>query len=323
MKFIKYIFLFLVFVVCYSCKKNEIKHITKVQTEEFSLSFNSVFFKGLIVDIDNFGIRNHGHCWTSLNSNPTIFDNKTELGTVSEPGVFSSEIKNLSANTTYYFRAYATDGSIVTYGEVKSFNTSLLGNINISTSAASILNESSATIDGSITGLGSVNIIDYGHCWAKTNNPTIANNHTSNGLLQTDNNFKSTISSLSLESNYFIRAYAKFDNNTIIYSSEVNLYIPDLKIKTDTVTVPTGNNAIFQGSITSLGVYPITDHGHCWSYLTSNPNINNNKLSLGAINSTGKFFSNLTLTPSYTYYYRAYVIANGSIKYGAVKKIVY
>ena len=61
-----------------------------------------------------------GVCW-STNMNPTIEDSKTINGSGS--GVFISKIINLTSNTTYYVRAYATNNSGTAYGSEMSFTT--------------------------------------------------------------------------------------------------------------------------------------------------------------------------------------------------------
>ena len=55
----------------------------------------------------------HGVCW-STGENPTVADSKTVDGT--GEGVFTSSLTGLTANTTYYARAYATNGVGTAYG---------------------------------------------------------------------------------------------------------------------------------------------------------------------------------------------------------------
>lgn len=62
-----------------------------------------------------------GVCW-SINQTPTLANNKTTDG--SGTGVFTSSITNLSANTTYYARAYATNNVGTGYGNGVAFTTS-------------------------------------------------------------------------------------------------------------------------------------------------------------------------------------------------------
>lgn len=58
-------------------------------------------------------VTSRGVCW-STNHNPTILNNKTLNGT--GLGIFTSSIIELSSNTTYYVRAYATNSIGTSYG---------------------------------------------------------------------------------------------------------------------------------------------------------------------------------------------------------------
>lgn len=61
-----------------------------------------------------------GVCW-STHPDPTTSDSKTSDGT--GPGIFSSTLSGLTANTIYYLKAYATNSEATSYGEVLSFKT--------------------------------------------------------------------------------------------------------------------------------------------------------------------------------------------------------
>ena len=61
-----------------------------------------------------------GICWSTA-PNPTISDSHTADGTGA--GNFTSRITGLSANTTYYVRAYATNSAGTAYGEQRTFTT--------------------------------------------------------------------------------------------------------------------------------------------------------------------------------------------------------
>jgi|GEM_PF-2780803 len=61
-----------------------------------------------------------GVCW-STTQNPTISDDFTTDG--SGTGVFTSSVSGLSADTTYYLRAYATNSGGTSYGNEVSFTT--------------------------------------------------------------------------------------------------------------------------------------------------------------------------------------------------------
>lgn len=61
-----------------------------------------------------------GVCW-STSQNPTVSNSHTTDG--SGTGSFTSSITGLTASTTYYVRAYATNSAGTSYGEQKSFMT--------------------------------------------------------------------------------------------------------------------------------------------------------------------------------------------------------
>jgi uncharacterized protein (TIGR02145 family) len=65
-------------------------------------------------------IENRGVCW-STSINPTIEANITTDS--SGIGIYSSVLKGLIANTTYYVRAYASNRKGTGYGDVVKFNT--------------------------------------------------------------------------------------------------------------------------------------------------------------------------------------------------------
>ena len=70
---------------------------------------------GTIVDIGGSAVTQHGHCW-STSINPTTANSKTTNGAGSA-GAFTSSITGLTAGTTYYIRAYATNSQGTSYGD--------------------------------------------------------------------------------------------------------------------------------------------------------------------------------------------------------------
>ena len=65
-------------------------------------------------------VTERGVCWAT-ESNPTVENNHTNDGT--GMGQFTSSITGLTASTTYYVRAYATNSAGTAYGEEVSFTT--------------------------------------------------------------------------------------------------------------------------------------------------------------------------------------------------------
>jgi uncharacterized protein (TIGR02145 family) len=85
-----------------------------------SISQTSAISGGIITLDGGTSVTARGVCW-STSANPTIADNKTTDGT--GMGTFASSLTGLTANTTYYVRAYATNSAGTAYGSDISFTT--------------------------------------------------------------------------------------------------------------------------------------------------------------------------------------------------------
>jgi len=143
-----------------------------------------------------------GVCW-STNQTPTISDNKTTDGTGA--GNFVSSISGLTANTTYYVRAYATNSNGTAYGSAMSFTTQARFPV-LSTREVTDITENSATSGGNITDDGGAPITAHGVCWSTNENPTIDDNKTEDGTGA--GSFTSSVTGLEPNTTYYLRAYA-------------------------------------------------------------------------------------------------------------------
>jgi uncharacterized protein (TIGR02145 family) len=147
-----------------------------------------------------------GVVW-STGPNPTItLTTKTNNGT--GIGSFTSSLTNLSPNTTYYVRAYATNSAGTGYGNVVTFATSTpVGLPTINTIAASSITTTTATSGGNVSSDGGAAVTSRGLVWSTSTNPTISlSTKTSNG--SGTGNFTSSLSGLSPSTTYYVRAYA-------------------------------------------------------------------------------------------------------------------
>lgn len=252
-----------------------------------------------------------GVCW-STSSNPTIADNKTSDGTGT--GTFTSALTGLTAGTTYYVRAYATNYTGTTYGAVISFTTNAITLPTLTTTTISSITTTTALSGGVITNDGGVAITARGVCWSTSSNPTTSNNKTSDG---TGNGvFSSSMTGLTAITTYYVRAYATNSIGTA-YGSELSFTTSAITLPTLTTTTLssiTTTTASSGGTITNDGGATITARGVCWSTAT-NPTISNSKTSNGA--GAGVFFSSITgLTASTTYYVRAFATNSFGTAYG-------
>jgi len=82
----------------------------------------------------------------------------------------------------------------------------------LTTNEVSSISFNSATSGGSITSKGGSTVIARGVCWSSTSTPTISNNKTSDG--RGIGLFTSSITGLSPETTYFVRAFATNSDGT-------------------------------------------------------------------------------------------------------------
>ena len=128
---------------------------------------------------------------------------------------------SLNANTTYYVRSYAANGLGTAYGNQINFTTpNISGSLpTLTTVSASNVTNNSAVSGGNITSDGGSTVTQRGVSWSTNQNPTIADNITTNG--SGSGSFTSSISGLNSNTTYYVRAYATNGVGTA-YGNQIN-----------------------------------------------------------------------------------------------------
>ncbi|MCX6258259.1 MAG: hypothetical protein NTW49_10260, partial [Bacteroidia bacterium] len=104
-----------------SCKKDETGPVPLLTTNNVTnITFNSATCGGSITSDEGSTVTARGVCWNT-SGNPTITDSHTSDGIAT--GSFTSSLTGLIASTTYFVRAYATNGNGTGYGSTRSFTT--------------------------------------------------------------------------------------------------------------------------------------------------------------------------------------------------------
>lgn len=275
---------------------------------------------GNVTDDGGVDVSARGVVWGE-SSGPTVESSvgKTEDGTGT--GAFTSSLTGLTAGTTYYVKAYATNSQGTAYGEEKTFMTAGLPTV-ATGSTFSEISSSSAKGSGEVTDDGGSAVTARGLIWSKTNYQVIlddADGFTSDG--SGVGAFTSNLTSLDRYTDYWVRAYATNGAGTA-YGDAVQF-----KTLPDAPTVVTGGITILDalvarggGEVTDDGGDPYFGTGLVWaSYQNPEYGHGNNEGSFLSI--TNPFDTLITgLEEATTYYVRAWVQnAEGTVVYGEQK----
>jgi hypothetical protein len=286
-----------------------------VTTGAFSnITQNSVTVSGSVTNDGGAAVTQRGICY-GTSSNPTI-DNNIKTGG-SGTGDFSCSLTGLSANTTYYARAYAINSEGMGYGSQISFTTARnLSAPTVTTGASSNITHNSVTVSGTVTNDGGATVTQRGVCYGTSSNPTIDNNIKTGGSGTGD--FSCDLTGLMTNITYYARAYAINSEGTsygaqISFTTTPNRSAPT--VTTDDGYALNANAAIVKGTVINDGGATVTQRGVCYS-AWSDPTISSNTETSGS--GTGEFSCILGgLWDGTTYYARAYAINSEGTSYGA------
>jgi hypothetical protein len=271
---------------------------------------------GVITTDGGSPITSKGVCW-SLNPNPTIANSKTSDG--SGPSSYNSTLTALAPLTTYYVRAYATNGLGTAYGNELSFTTTDLVSPGptvpiVGTSPSAMTGSSTASSGGYVSSDGGSAVTARGVCWSTNASPTLADTCSSDGGAGVGF-FSSTVTGLSgCGVVYYVRAYATNSTGTG-YGNQTTVSTGLLPSLSTAAVADVGfYGATSGGTITDAGGCAITQKGVVWSW-NPNPTVSNPRTTEGA--GDAPFTSSIApLYANRTYYVRAYATSSVGTAYG-------
>jgi uncharacterized protein (TIGR02145 family) len=262
--------------------------------------------------------------WTDISTNETGFkierktatENYSQLETVSA-NITSFTDTNVIYGTTYTYRLYSFNavGNSVNYSNeftIRIPNLPVLPAL--TTTSATSITTSAASLGGSISSDGEALITERGIAWSTQPNPTTTDGKVSSGI--GSGNFTSVLTDLLANTTYYVRAFATNSQGTA-YGNEVNFITIPLSapsLQTFNISNIDVNTAQCSGQVYRDGGAPVTDRGACWS-TAPNPTIVDSKTMDGI--GTGVFWSTLTdLTQGTKYYVRTYATNSVGTTYG-------
>jgi hypothetical protein len=206
------------------------------------------------------------------------------------------------------------------YGQAEDYGIIFKDLPELSTTIASNIQITSAQSGGIITNQGSSSVAKRGLVWDIRTNPSLDSNwgYSENG--SGTGSFTHTMTSLSPNTTYYVRAYAINGEGIIYGQNETFTTLTQYpEVTTNDVTAISFNTAVSGGNVISDNGNSIIIRGVVWNTIP-NPTLSNNIGKTENGGGTGPFVSNLSgLVPNTTYYVRAYARNGYAVAYGSEK----
>jgi hypothetical protein len=277
---------------------------------------------GNVLDDGGDTVTERGLCW-GTSPYPTTSGSSVSSG--AGTGTFSGAMTALTANTTYYVRAYAVNSAGTGYGNQVSFTTAAEGSVvipTVTTDAAYNITATGAVSGGNVISDGGDTVTERGLCYNTGGNPTTANSTLPVG--SGTGSFSATLTGLASGITYYVRAYAVNSGGTG-YGNQVSftttgggggtVVLPT--VITGAVSGITATTAICGGNVTAEGSSSVIISGLVWN-TTGSPTLSNSIAVLGA--GSGSFSGTMTdLNPDTAYYVRAFATNAQGTAYGNEK----
>jgi len=206
------------------------------------------------------------------------------------------------------------------YGQAEDYGIVFKDLPTLTTSNITDITYNSAESGGNITQQGGSAVIVRGLVWNIRSGATLDDNwgFTENG--SGTGTFTASLSGLSTNTTYYVRAYAVNDDG-IVYGDEKTFTTLDQApvVTTENVTSVFYLTAVSGGEITSDKGSPVTERGVVWD-IASEPTLSRNSGKTMNGTGTGTFTSNLSgLNPGTTYYVKAFARNGFTVSYGDEK----
>ena len=182
---------------------------TVITSSVNNISYTSATIDGTVTDDGGATVTERGVVY-STTPNPTTSNSKVVSG--SGKGAFTCNLTDLQDGVTYYVRAYAVNEKGTAYGEEKAFTTKAITIPTVTTSSATNISVTSATVGGNVTDDGGATITERGVVYNTTPNPTTSNSKVVGGSGK--GSFTCNLSNLQDGVTYYVRAYAVNEKGT-------------------------------------------------------------------------------------------------------------
>jgi len=325
MKKLKNSILFIALLALVSCTKSVDKEVIEEEfhyytfpatpTQEIAeVSYTSASIKSNITDDGGKPVKARGVVW-SVNDNPTLKSNDGQTQDGEGTGEFTSELTKLKDGQIYYVCTYATNELGTSYSESKSMQTNSRTLAEIKAFKVNLIDFEKVECSFNISADGGSDISACGVIWSTDKNPTLEKNEGQSMAEGQTGEKAITITSITKENKYYLRAFATNKTGTKYSTVEEIKIIGYPKLTQPSIQYVTYKYIIPKSNIESDGGGLISESGFVWS-TKSNPTLENNE---GQINETpieNKISAYASgLTDGTRYFFRAYAKNERGVAY--------
>ena len=295
--------------------------VANLKVEKSGAVFNA---SAEITDDGGSDIKSVGFCY-GLEPEPSTqnAECKTITTKTDESGsFFSAVIEEFEPGKTYYVRAFVdcdlngNGSSTYSYSEQLTFvSDAVAPSVTTNEVAdADVLSET-ATVYASVTSDGGSEVTERGFVWSKKTGPTLENAESIKSGSGAGN-FSATLTDLSIDTEYYLRAYA-INAIGLTYGEEVTFKTKAGRPEVTLIAVGdvTNVSAKVSASVTDQGTAEVTERGAVWS-TAANPTIANSK-KIASEAGAGSYSVTISENLAFgsTYYVRAYAINKNGVSY--------
>lgn len=214
LKFLLGVLLILVVLILSGCEESLPPVV--FSTDVTAVTMTTASSGGSITSEGGSAVTARGVCWNT-EGEPTTADSKTSDG--EGGGAFESALTGLTAGTTYFLRAYATNSGGTSYGEQLTFTTVPIPDLPAVTffGIAVPIGETTARVTGGLNSTGG-GTTTAGVCWSTSPNPTTADAKQSN-VYEGTALMDITMTGLTPSTTYYVRFFATNFSGTV-YSEQ-------------------------------------------------------------------------------------------------------
>ena len=295
--------------------------VANLKVEKSGAVFNA---SAEITDDGGSDIKSVGFCY-GLEPEPSTQNAgcKTITTKTDESGsFFSAVIEEFEPGKTYYVRAFVdcdlngNGSSTYSYSEQLTFVSDAVAPLVTTNEVADadVLSET-ATVYASVTSDGGSEVTERGFVWSKKTGPTLENAESIKSGSGAGN-FSATLTDLSIDTEYYLRAYA-INAIGLTYGEEVTFKTKAGRPEVTLIAVGdvTNVSAKVSASVTDQGTAEVTERGAVWS-TAANPTIANSK-KIASEAGAGSYSVTISENLAFgsTYYVRAYAINKNGVSY--------